>query len=115
VTRLTPEEMRDPLPGEVARAFQRILNPNADPADDFVPTGHGGSHPYLVHEFVDAIAHDRTPAISVWDAVRYTAMGAVAHKSALQNGRTLRVPDWGDPRPVEARDASRRHRRRGTP
>lgn len=88
--------MRDPLPGEVAAAFKKILQPNAKPGDDFVPTGHGGSHPYLVHEFVDAVAHDRTPAISVWDAVRYTAMGAVAHKSALQGGKTLKVPDWGD-------------------
>lgn len=96
VTQLTPAQMRDPLPQEVAAAFQKILQPNAKPGDDFVPTGHGGSHPYLVHEFVDAIAHDRTPAISVWDAVRYTAMGAVAHKSGLLGGKTLKVPDWGD-------------------
>jgi predicted dehydrogenase len=96
ITRLTPQEMRDPLPGEVAEVFKKVLNPNAKPGDDFVPTGHGGSHPYLVHEFVDAIAHNRTPAISVWDAVRYTAMGAMAHKSALLGGKTLNVPDWGD-------------------
>jgi predicted dehydrogenase len=97
VKKLTAAEMRDPLPGEVADAFKRILNPNAKPGDDFVPTGHGGSHPYLVHEFVDAIAHDRAPAITVWDAARYTAMGAMAHKSALRDGETLDVPDWGDP------------------
>jgi hypothetical protein len=96
VTRLTPEEMRDPLPKEVAGAFQAMLNPSAKPGDDFVPTGHGGSHPYLVHEFVDAVAHDRTPAINAWEAARYTAMGATAHKSALLGGKTLDVPDWGD-------------------
>jgi predicted dehydrogenase len=96
VTRLTKEEMRDPLPGEVADAFKMILDPNAKPGDDFVPTGHGGSHPYLVHEFVDAVAHDRIPRINVWEAARYTAMGAMAHKSALLGGKTLNVPDWGD-------------------
>jgi predicted dehydrogenase len=96
VTRVTPEQMRDPLPGEVADAFKRVLNPNAKPGDDFVPTGHGGSHPYLVHEFVDAIAGDRMPAVNAWEAARYTAMGAMAHKSALRGGRTLDVPDWGD-------------------
>ena len=109
VTKLTPEEMRDPLPGEVAEAFKRILQPNARPGDDFVPTGHGGSHPYLVHEFVDAVAHDRTPAINVWEAARYTAMGAAAHKSALQGGRTLSVPDWGD---APGRNPARRAKRR---
>jgi hypothetical protein len=96
VTKLTDAEMRDPLPPEVAKAFRPICNPKAKPGDDFVPTGHGGSHPYLAHEFVDAIAHDRTPEINVWEAARYTAMGATAHKSALRDGETLDVPDWGD-------------------
>ena len=38
---------------------------------DFVPQGHGGSHPYLVHEFVDAIMGGRQSAINAWEAVRY--------------------------------------------
>lgn len=96
VTPLTDDQMRAPLPPEVAQAFKSVCQPNANPADDFVPTGHGGSHPYLVHEFVDAIAHNRVPAINVWEAVRYMAMGAMAHKSALRDGETLNVPDWGD-------------------
>ena len=95
-TELTDEEMRDPLPPEVASAFQEILHPDGDPDDDFVPTGHGGSHPYLVHEFVDAVANDRVPAVNVWESVRYMAMGVMAHKSALKDGERLDVPDWGD-------------------
>jgi len=58
--------------------------------------GHGGSHAYLAHEFVDAIAHDRQPAINAWEAVRYMVAGVMAHKSALKDGETLEVPDWGD-------------------
>jgi len=58
--------------------------------------GHGGSHAYLVHEFVDAVAHDRVPAINVWEAVRYMAAGVMAHQSALRDGEMLEVPDWGD-------------------
>ena len=58
--------------------------------------GHGGSHAYLVHDFVDAISHDRVPAINVWEAARYMAAGAMAHKSALAGGVVLDVPDWGD-------------------
>ena len=96
-------EMRDPLPDEVADAFREVKRASAPPgttlsereAEDFYG-GHGGSHAYLAHEFVDAIANDRTPAITAWDAVRYTAAGVMAHKSALKDGELLDVPDWGD-------------------
>jgi len=85
----TVEQMRDGLPGEVAEAFRAA-------AGERFLGGHGGSHAYLVHEFADAVAHDRTPAINVWEAARYMAAGAVAHLSALAGGQVLDVPDWGD-------------------
>ena len=88
-TPLTLADMRDTLPDEVAQAFS-----TATGADFY--GGHGGSHAFLVHEFVDAIAHDRTPAINVYEAARYMAAGATAHKSALRDGEILPVPDWGD-------------------
>ncbi|MSP12915.1 MAG: Gfo/Idh/MocA family oxidoreductase [Chloroflexi bacterium] len=87
---LTVAEMRDPLPPEAAAAFAA-----ASVAPDFYG-GHGGSHAYLVHEFVDAVAHDRVPAINIWEAARYMAAGVMAHKSALRDGEALAVPDWGD-------------------
>jgi len=59
--------------------------------------GHGGSHAYLVHEFVDSVNRERLPRINVWEAVRYCAPGFVAHQSALKDGELLKVPDWGDP------------------
>ena len=89
-TKLNQNDMREPLPTEVVSAFQ-AANPNAD-----FYGGHGGSHAYLVHEFIDAIFHDRHPAINVWEAVRYMVPGVMAHKSALQEGVLLEVPDWGD-------------------
>jgi predicted dehydrogenase len=57
--------------------------------------GHGGSHSYLVNEFVDACANERIPTVNVWEAVRYMAAGVMAHKSALKGGELLKVPDWG--------------------
>ncbi len=100
ISNLTAEEMRDPLPPEVQDAFKRAMNQKAEENDlqnmQFVPAGHGGSHPYLVHEFVDAIANGRQPAINIWEAARYMAMGVMAHKSSLKDGETLSVPDWGD-------------------
>ena len=86
---LTDDEMRDPLPPDVQDAFR-----NAKGETDY--GGHGGSHAYLVHEFVDAIAHNRTPAINAWEAARYLAPGIIAHKSALRDGESMKVPDWGD-------------------
>jgi predicted dehydrogenase len=87
---LTVEEMRDPLPDKVVEAYRVGLGPGR------YLGGHGGSHAYLVHEFVDAVAHERVPAVNVWEAVRYMAAGAMAHKSALRDGEILDVPDWGD-------------------
>ena len=96
-TKLTDEKMRDPLPPEVALAFKQMEAPDATDHSDFTPRGHGGSHPYLVHEFVDAVSNQRQPATNAWEAARYTAMGVMAHKSALLDGATLDVPDFGDP------------------
>lgn len=87
---LSVDEMRDPLPPEVAAAWRET------DGESIAYGGHGGSHAYLVHEFVDAVAHNRRPAISVYDAVRFMAMGVAAHKSALRDGERLDVPDWGD-------------------
>jgi len=57
--------------------------------------GHGGSHAYLVHEFVQSCVQQRLPRINVWEAVRYLAPGIVAHQSALRDGELLPIPDWG--------------------
>ncbi|MEZ4683835.1 MAG: Gfo/Idh/MocA family oxidoreductase [Caldilineaceae bacterium] len=91
-TLLTTAEMREPLPANVEAAFRNISQ-----SSDFYG-GHGGSHAYLVHEFVDAIAHDRAPTIDIYQAVRYMAAGVMAHKSALRDGEWLAVPDWGSGR-----------------
>jgi predicted dehydrogenase len=87
---LRDDEMREPLPLEVREAFGFSEGAHGTYG------GHGGSHPYLVHEFVSAVAGDRLPAINVWEAVRYMAAGVVAHQSALRDGELLPVPDWGD-------------------
>jgi predicted dehydrogenase len=89
-TPLTAAEMRDALPPEVVEAFA------GSKGDAEFYGGHGGSHAYLVHEFVDAIVRGRTPAINAWEAVRYMAAGVMAHKSAMRDGELLDVPDWGD-------------------
>lgn len=58
-------------------------------------SGHGGSHTHLTHEFISALLEERRPAIDVYEAIAYTAPGIVAHQSALKDGETLPVPDFG--------------------
>ncbi|HOS92579.1 MAG TPA: Gfo/Idh/MocA family oxidoreductase [Armatimonadota bacterium] len=57
-------------------------------------SGHGGSHPFLTHEFVTALVEDREPAIDVYESVAMTAPGIVAHQSAFKNGEQLEVPSF---------------------
>jgi hypothetical protein len=56
---------------------------------------HGGSHQFLVDDFVRACVTGRQPPISVWQAARYTVPRIVAHESALRGGALLPVPDFG--------------------
>ena len=58
-------------------------------------SGHGGSHTFITHEFIDAIVSGRRPAIDVFAAVAYTAPGIVAHESALRGGELLKIPNFG--------------------
>jgi hypothetical protein len=62
---------------------------------DFLATGHGDSHPYLVHEFISSVAERRRPRISAWDAAMYMAMGVAAHESAVKEGESVKVIDFG--------------------
>jgi len=57
-------------------------------------TGHGGSHSFITHEFVAALAEDREPAVDVYEALAMTAPGIVAHQSALKGGEQMKVPSF---------------------
>jgi hypothetical protein len=56
--------------------------------------GHGGSHGYLMSDFVDAILRDRKPLVDVNQALAMTASGIVAHQSALKGGELLKIPQY---------------------
>ncbi|MCY4588432.1 MAG: Gfo/Idh/MocA family oxidoreductase [Bryobacterales bacterium] len=62
-----------------------------------VKTGHGNSHTFLTHEFVQSIVEDRHPSVNVWEAMAYTLPGLVAHESALNDGEPLKIRDYGRP------------------
>jgi predicted dehydrogenase len=54
--------------------------------------GHGTSEYYLIREFIDAIKEDRKPEIDVMRSCDFTIPGIIAHESAMQGGKWLKVP-----------------------
>ncbi len=76
VTKGLPDTKRPPLPPGV-------------PAG-----GHGGSHGYLMNEFVTAILQDRRPLVDIALALNLTVPGIVAHQSALKNGERMKIPQY---------------------
>jgi len=57
-------------------------------------SGHEGSHTFLTHEFIDALIHNRRPAVDVYESLAYTVPGIVAHQSALRKGELIKIPQY---------------------
>lgn len=56
--------------------------------------GHGGSHPHLVNEFVNALLEDRDPRPNAVTSANWTCVGICAHQSAMRGGEIVRLPDF---------------------
>jgi predicted dehydrogenase len=68
---------------------------NRPPLPPGVPTGgHGGSHGYLMNEFVTSVIQDRKPLVNIAVALNLTVAGIVAHQSAQKNGELMKIPQY---------------------
>ncbi|EDM28121.1 putative NADH-dependent oxidoreductase-possiblyglucose-fructose dependent oxidoreductase [Lentisphaera araneosa HTCC2155] len=56
--------------------------------------GHGGSHPHLVHQFVDMLKTGEDSYPNARQSANITCVGILAHESALQGGITLKLPEF---------------------
>ncbi len=56
--------------------------------------GHGGSHPHLVNEFLQALIEDRDPRPNAVTSANWTCVGICAHESAEQGGQIVKLPDF---------------------
>jgi len=56
--------------------------------------GHGGSHGYLTDEFISAILENRAPLVNVSWSLNMTVPGIVAHQSAIDGGKLLKIPQF---------------------
>ncbi len=63
---------------------------------DYGVHAHFNSHPFLVDDFVRAVVDQKLPPNNAWEAARYMIPGLIAHESALQGGKLLDIPDFGE-------------------
>ncbi|WP_338290171.1 Gfo/Idh/MocA family oxidoreductase [Luteolibacter sp. LG18] len=56
--------------------------------------GHGGSHPHLVHQFVNMLKTAKDAYPNAIESANITCTGILAHESALKGGELIRLPEW---------------------
>ncbi len=56
--------------------------------------GHGGSHPHLVHQFVQRLRGEGEGYPNAIQSANITLCGILAHESALKGGEIVRLPEW---------------------
>jgi predicted dehydrogenase len=61
-----------------------------------MPDGHGGTHKYMADDFCKAAFTGKLSPTNAWVAARYNIPGLIAHQSALKDGESMSVPDFGD-------------------
>ena len=80
--------------------FSKCHNIDRLPKEYFVPEilesqhymGHNGSHALLVDDFVRAVTTGKMAPVNPWMAAYYTITGIYAHKSAMEGGKTIKLP-----------------------
>lgn len=56
--------------------------------------GHGGSHPHLVHAFLDALLKGEDPYPNAVQSANITCVGILAHESAQKGGEIVKLPEF---------------------
>lgn len=56
--------------------------------------GHGGSHPHMVNEFIQALHDDRDPWPNAKTSANWTCVGICAHQSAENGGEKVHLPQF---------------------
>ena len=97
-----PEKVECPdfaklLPEEIAPFTTGGVYSNEDGEEHLSFTqgaGHGGSHPHLVHQFVELLRGQGEGYPNAVQSANITLTGILAHESALKGGELVRLPDW---------------------
>ncbi len=78
------------LPDEI-RSFTKQIHDDAHLS--FIQGGgHGGSHPHMVNEFINALSTNRDPWPNAIISANWTCVGLCAHESAMNGGKIVNLP-----------------------
>ena len=97
-----PEKVKSPdyghlLPEEIAPFTQGGVYGGDDGEEHLSFTqgaGHGGSHPHLVHQFVELLRGNGEGYPNAVQSANITLTGILSHESALEGGAIKRLPEW---------------------
>ena len=97
-----PEEVECPdyghlLPDEIAPFTQGGVYSGEEGEEHLSFTqgaGHGGSHPHLVHQFIELLRGEGEGYPNAVQSANITLCGILAHESAQKGGELVRLPDW---------------------
>ena len=97
----TPSRIKIPdyaklLPEEI-RQFTRsgVYDSDNNQHVSFIQgSGHGGSHPHLVNEFLSALIEDRSPYPNAIQSANIVCVGLLAHESAMNGGKIIYLPEF---------------------
>ena len=56
--------------------------------------GHGGSHPHLVHAFIQAVLGNKAAFPDAETSANWTMVGICAHESAMRGGDRVQIPNF---------------------
>jgi len=82
------------LPEELKHFTRREQIQDVNHVSFIQGAGHGGSHPHMVKEFIEAIVENRQPMSDAVTSAYWTGAGICAHESAMQGGAKIMIPDF---------------------
>lgn len=89
-TRVSVPDYAHLLPPEIQKFTKTIQD--AEHLSFIQGGGHGGSHPHMVNEFLNAVTTGRDPWPNAVTAANWTCVGICAHQSATKGGEIVKLP-----------------------
>jgi predicted dehydrogenase len=81
------------LPEPIRRFTQPAAIQDADHLSFIQGGGHGGSHPHLVHNFLQAVLGKQPAFPDAPTSANWTMVGLCAHESAMKGGDRVKIPE----------------------
>jgi len=93
-TRVKVPDYADRLPAPIQRFTKPAAIQDADHLSFLQGGGHGGSHPHLIHNFLEAVLGAQPAFPDAPTSANWTLVGICAHESALKGGEQVKIPAY---------------------